>query len=64
MFNEQCEKLKRKIDEIWVEVEDVFVIFGICVKDFYKIREVECLIFVKFKDFCIVSEDYKKYLFF
>lgn len=62
MFNEQCEKLKRKTDETWAEVEDALVTSGTCAKDFHKIREVERLISVKFKDFCIASEDYKKYL--
>ncbi|XP_052688921.1 uncharacterized protein LOC128167316 [Crassostrea angulata] len=62
MFNEQCEKLKSKTDETWAEVEDALVTSGTCAKDFHKIREVERLISVKFKDFCIASEDYKKYL--
>uniref|UniRef100_K1PVU1 Uncharacterized protein n=1 Tax=Magallana gigas TaxID=29159 RepID=K1PVU1_MAGGI len=62
MFNEQCEQLKSKTDETLAEVEDALVTSGTCAKDFQKIREVERLISVKFKDFCISSEDYKKYL--
>ncbi|XP_061193747.1 uncharacterized protein LOC133201977 [Saccostrea echinata] len=55
-------KLKGKVDRAWNEVEDVLVTSGSCEKDFRKIREVERLLNVKFKEFCIVSEDYKKYL--
>lgn len=62
MFNEQCERLKTKTDETWAEVEDALLTSGTCPKDFKNIREVERLISVKFKEFCISNENYKKYL--
>lgn len=62
MFNEQYEKLKYKIDETWAEVDDALVTSGTCPTDFQKIREVERLISLKFKEICISGKDYKKYL--
>ncbi|XP_062603438.1 uncharacterized protein LOC134265202 [Saccostrea cucullata] len=62
MVEEQCRILKKKVDKACNEVEDVLVKSGLCENDFKKVREVEHSLNVKFKEFCIVSEDYKKYL--
>nr|XP_022306551.1 uncharacterized protein LOC111112950 [Crassostrea virginica] len=62
MFEEQCEKLKGAMDKKWKEVEDVLIDSGSCGRDFKKVREVERDLNLKFKDFCVVSGDYKKFL--
>ncbi|CAG2224086.1 unnamed protein product [Mytilus edulis] len=61
MFDEQSEKLKDKVDNVWSKLEDLFVTLPSCqmLKDY---RNLEKNVNTNFKEFCRRSEEYKQYL--
>ncbi|CAC5401471.1 unnamed protein product [Mytilus coruscus] len=61
MFEEHCEKLKDKVDNLWSKLEDLIVTLPSCqmIKDY---RNLEKNVNTNFKEFCRRSEEYKNYL--
>ena len=59
MFEEHCGKLNGAMDRKWKEVEGVLTLDLV---EYISKKSVERDLNFKFKDFCVVSGDYKKFL--